>query len=132
MIEDDFYSTIKLKCGDEIFCKVAPTDEGDRTLLIVHNPITVEEIKIRGKVTGYSFEPWLKTTKDDMFIINLEDVLTMSECNDIEMIKFYQDYVRKANKSNFSKLNRKMGYISTVHEAKEILEKLYKLDSRTQ
>ena len=58
MIEDDFYSTIKLKCGDEIFCKVAPTDEGDRTLLIVHNPITVEEIKIRGKVTGYSFEPY--------------------------------------------------------------------------
>ena len=67
-----------------------------------------------------------------MFIINLEDVLTMSECNDIEMIMFYQDYVRKSNKSNFSKLNRKMGYISTVHEAKEILEKLYKLDSKTQ
>ena len=22
MIEDDFYATIKLKCGDEIFCKV--------------------------------------------------------------------------------------------------------------
>ena len=67
-----------------------------------------------------------------MFIINLEDVLTMSECNDIEMIMFYQDYVLKSNKSNFSKLNRKMGYISTVHEAKEILEKLYKLDSKTQ
>ena len=27
MIEDDFYSTIKFKSGDEIFCKVAPTDE---------------------------------------------------------------------------------------------------------
>ena len=27
MIEDDFYATIKLKCGDEIFCKVAASEE---------------------------------------------------------------------------------------------------------
>ena len=125
MIEDDFYCTIKFKCGDEIFAKVAASEEDDRTMLLVSNPIVVEEIVVRGQVTGYKFEPWLKTTKDDMFIVNLEDVLTMSESEDIEMILYYQEYVRKSNKMNYSKLDRKMGYISSVNDAKEVLEKLY-------
>ena len=125
MIEDDFYCTIKFKCGDEIFAKVAASEEDERTMLLVSNPIVVEEIVVRGQVTGYKFEPWLKTTKDDMFIINLEDVLTMSESEDIEMILYYQEYVRKSNKMNYSKLDRKMGYISSVNDAKEVLEKLY-------
>ena len=125
MIEDDFYCTIKFKCGDEVFAKVAASEEDDRTMLLVSNPITVEEVSIRGQVTGYKFEPWLKTTKEDMFIINLEDVLTMSESDDIEMIMYYQEYVRKSSKTNHSKLDRKMGYLSSVNDAKEVLEKLY-------
>ena len=125
MIEDDFYATIKLKCGEEIFAKVAASEEDTRTMLIISNPIMVEEIKVRGTSTGYKFEPWLKTTKEDMFIINLDDVLTLSESDDIEMILYYQDYIRKMFKGNNSKLDRKMGYIASVHEAKEVLEKLY-------
>ena len=125
MIEDDFYATIKLKCGDEIFCKVAASEEEGRTMLLVSNPIVVTEIKVRGSVQGYNFEPWLKTTKEDMFILNLDDVLTMTESEDIEMILYYQDYIRKMFQGNYSKLNRKMGYLSSVHEAKEVLEKLY-------
>jgi hypothetical protein len=63
-----------------------------------------------------------------MFIINLEDVLTLSESSDIEMIMMYQSYVRQSNKngSNHSKINRRMGYIANVNDAKEILEKLFK------
>jgi hypothetical protein len=125
-IEEDFYATIKFKCGDEVFAKVAASEEEDRTMLLISNPIVVEELIIRGQVTGYKFEPWLKTTKDDMFVVNLEDVLTMSESEDIEMILYYQDYVRKSNKTNYSKLDRKMGYLSSVNDAKEVLEKLYK------
>lgn len=128
MIEEDFYATVKLKSGEEIFAKVAASEEEDRTLLIISNPITINEIKNRTGVVGYKLEPWLKTTKEDMFIINLEDVLTLSESSDIEMIMMYQSYVRQSNKngSNHSKINRRMGYISNVNDAKEILEKLFK------
>ena len=49
MIEDDFYATLKLKTGEEIFAKVAATDEEDRMMLLVTNPIVVEEIKFRGQ-----------------------------------------------------------------------------------
>ena len=128
MIEEDFYCTVKLKTGEEIFAKVAASEEDDRTLLIVSNPIVIVEIKGKNGVVGYKLEPWLKTTTEDMFIINLEDVLTLSESSDIEMIMMYQSYVRHYNKGNDnkSKINRRMGYISNVNDAKEILEKLYK------
>jgi len=127
MIEDDFFATIKLKCGDEIFAKVAASDEDDRTMLIVSNPIMIEPVKSRGSVTGYKFEPWLKTSHEDLFVINLDDVLTMSESENLEMIMNYQEYIRKSTKGNFQKLDRKMGYISNVHDAKEVLEKLFNL-----
>ena len=127
MIEDDFYATVKLKTGEEIFCKVAASEEDDRTMLIVSNPIIVSEIKSRNGTIGYKVEPWLKTTKEDMFILNLEDVLTMTESSDIEMIMMYQNYIRQSTKEgNHSKINRRMGYLANVNDAKEILEKLYK------
>jgi len=129
MIEDDFYATVKLKTGEEIFAKVAASEEEDRTVLIISNPIIVSEIKSKtGAVSGYKFEPWLKTTSEDMFLINLNDVITMSESADIEMIMLYQNYIRNLGKDNssHSKLNRRMGYISNVKDAKDLLEKLYK------
>ena len=36
---------------------------------------------------------------------------------------------KKMNKSNLTKLNKKMGYITSVNEAKDVLEKLYKSNS---
>ena len=129
MIEEDFYCTLKLKTGEEIFAKVAASEESDRTMLIISNPIIVSEIKNRSKILGYKIEPWLKTTTEDMFIINLQDVLTLSESSDIEMIMMYQSYVRQSGKekNNESRINRRMGYISNVNDAKEILEKIFKL-----
>jgi len=128
MIEDDFYATLKLKTGEEIFAKVAATEEDDRTLLLVTNPIIVTEIKGRSGVMGYKMEPWLKTTTEDMFIINIDDVLTMTESSDIEMISMYQTYCRESDKTrnNQAKISRKMGYLANVNDAKEILEKLFK------
>ena len=129
-IEEDFYATIKLKTGEEIFAKVAASEEEDRTILIVTNPIIVAEIKSRTGISGYKIEPWLKTTDDDMFIINLDDILTLTESSNIEMIMMYQSYVRHSDsnsgKSKNSKINRRMGYLANVNDAKEILEKLYR------
>ena len=129
MIEEDFYATVKLKSGEEIFAKVAATEEDDRTLLIVSNPIVVDEIKSRSGTIGYKIEPWLKTTTEDMFILNLNDILTLTESSDIEMIMLHQNYMRQSNinsDSNEYKIDRKMGYLSSVRDAKEILEKIYK------
>jgi len=128
MIQDDFYATVKLKTGEELFAKVAATDEDDKTFLLITNPVIVNEIKGKLGVVGYKVEPWLKTTTDDMFVVNLDDILTLSESADIEMIMMYQDYVRQSADTtpNRQKIDRKMGYIANVNDTKELLEKIFK------
>ena len=129
MIEDDFYATIKFKSGEEIFAKVAASEEVNRTVLLVSSPIIVNEVQGKKGMLGYRIEPWLKTTKEDMFMVDLSDILTMSESSDVEMISMYQRWLRDTSKikNDEPKLSRKMGYISNVNDAKDILEKLYKL-----
>ena len=130
-IEDDFYATIKLKSGEEIFARVAASEEEDRTMLILHTPVTVGEIKNKNGLVGYKVEPWLKTTRDDMFLIDMNNVITLSESNDMEMIVMYQHFLRDSQREyhHEHRLNRRMGYISNVNDAKENLEKIFKLDS---
>ena len=129
-IEDDFYATIKLVSGEEIFAKVAASEEEDRTVLLLSSPITIGEIKNRMGVVGYKVEPWLKTTKDDLFVITMDKVLTMSETDDIDMIMKYQRFLRdSAGDSDpvaSSKLSREMGLLGNIDDTKKRLEKLFK------
>ena len=127
MMEDDFYATVKFKSGEEVFAKVSSSEEEDRTFLILSSPITIEKIKNRGGIQGYRVEPWLRTSREDLFIINIDDVLTLSESHDIETITMHQTFTKQQQYYHpEKKLNRKMGYISTINEAKESLEKLFK------
>ena len=128
MIEDDFYATLKLKSGEEIFAKVAASEEDSRTMLIINHPIVVSEIRGRSGIVGYKVEPWLKTSREDMFIINMDNVLTLSESSDMEMIGMYQNFLQdfKRDTENNTQLNRKMGYLATVNSARGYLEKMYK------
>ena len=129
-IEDDFYATIKFKSGEEIFAKVAASEEENRTMLIVHHPIIIGEIRGKSGIVGYKVEPWLKTSKEDMFIINMENILTLSESSDMEMILMYKRYLKDSenDRKNNAKINRRMGYLGNVEETKLSLEKLFKQD----
>lgn len=129
-IEEDFYATIKLVSGEEIFARVAASEEDDETLLIISSPIVIGEIRTRIGTIGYKVEPWLKTTKDDMFIINLDKILTISESSDIGMIQMYQrflkDYREEGNElSPSSKLSREMGLLGNIDDEKRKLEKIF-------
>jgi len=128
-MEDDFYATLKFKNGEEIFARIAASEEDNRTMLLVHHPILVSEIKGKQGLLGYKVEPWLKTTREDMFIINMDNILTLSESQDVEMIMMHQNFVRDSSEdiTNHSKINRRMGYLGNVNDTKEILEKLFKL-----
>ena len=128
MIEEDFYATVKLKTGEEIFAKVAASEEDDKTFLLLSNPITVCEVKNKIGIVGYKIEPWLKTTTEDMFVINKSDILTMSESSNIEMIMMYQSFVRDSHQSKniSSGINRRMGYLGNVHDTKKALENIFK------
>ena len=130
-MEDHFYASLKLISGEEVFAKVAACDEDDRTLLLLHSPVLVQQVKLPGAniVAGYKVEPWLKTNDEDMMVLDMKNIMTMVECHDIEMISIHQRYVEESSQEGTrSRIDRKMGYISSVSDAKKMLEQLYKKD----
>jgi hypothetical protein len=128
MMEEDFYAVIKLVSGEEIFSIVCPSEEDGRTMLILNNPVTIEVIVMKNiGMQGYKIDPWLKFADDDTFLLDMEKVLTISEVRDEETIDMYHKFLRKhENKNSKNPLTAEMGYLSSVSEAREMLEKLYK------
>jgi len=47
MDKEEFHAVIKLVSGEEIFAKVCPCEEEDKTILILDCPVTFENIIIR-------------------------------------------------------------------------------------
>ena len=72
-MEEDFYASLKLISGEEIFARIAACDEDNRTLLLLHHPVLVQNVKMPGAnvVAGYKVEPWLKTNDEDLSLIHI-------------------------------------------------------------
>jgi hypothetical protein len=125
---EEFYATIKMISGEEVFSKVCPCEEEDRIILILDNPVIMETITMKQLgMTALKIVPWIKLTDDTMFIVDIDKIITMTEINESSIIKMYEKYLKDLNKkTNKSKISPNMGYISSISEARISLEKIYK------
>ncbi len=127
-MEEDFYAVIKLISGEEIFSIVCPSEEDEKTMLILNNPVTIEVIVMKQiGMQGYKIDPWLKFADDDTFLLDMDKVLTISEVRDPETIEMYHKFLKQQqNKNSKSPVSAEMGYLSSVSEARKRFEKLYR------
>ena len=127
-MEEDFYAVIKLISGEEIFSIVCPSEEDEKTMLILNNPVTIEVIVMKQiGMQGYKIDPWLKFADDDTFLLDMNKVLTISEVRDQETIDMYHKFIKQQqNKNSKTSLSAEMGYLSSVSEARKRFEKLYR------
>ncbi len=122
-MEDDFYASIKLISGEEIFALVCVSEEEDESFLLLDNPVIIKPIVSKSnKITGYKISPWMMIPDDELYIISMNNILTMTEIKNANMIRIYNKY--KNNESE-SILDKNMGYISRVSDARKLLEKIY-------
>jgi hypothetical protein len=126
----DFYATLKLVSGEEIFSLVSPHKEKEKHFLMLYEPAKITEIKNKSNVSGYKIEPWLKFTDDDLFLIEKDKIITISECKSDVFIGYYKKYLREKYKlstpnPNEEKLTKEQGYVSNIKDMKSILEKIY-------
>jgi hypothetical protein len=134
MMEEEFYSTLKLTSGEEIIAKVCYLPDEDS--LLVEHPMLVEKLtqkKNGNTVQGFVLKEWISSTYESLFVIRMNQVVTMSEL-DKKIRTFYLNNLNDPNESesedtidikpkNFSK---RMGYLGSVKEAKKFLEDIYK------
>tara|TARA_B100000427_G_scaffold320703_1_gene320353 strand:- start:137 stop:532 length:396 start_codon:yes stop_codon:yes gene_type:complete len=128
MDKEEFYAVLKLVSGEEIFAKVQPCEEEDKTILMLDCPVTFENIIIRQiGVSAVRINPWLKISDDSLFVMNMDKVMTMTEVHDEHLIKVYNKFLRDKDRiSNRTDINENMGFLSSVSDARVFLEKLYK------
>ena len=72
----------------------------------------------------------LNVPTDDLYILKYDKIVTMTEItDDNQVIKFYQRYLEEDDVDievdGKVKPNEKMGFISTVEDARKFLENLY-------
>ena len=130
---EEFYSVIKLVTGGEIFALVSIDENDGDPLLVMQNPVTMKMSRSSRGMT-LRVKPWMEIPDDEFFIVKLDKIITMTEVKDESMIEFYNSYLEEDStddlndlSSHKTKLTNKMGYVSTVEEARAMLENLYKL-----
>ena len=134
---EEFYCTVKLITGEEIFALACVDDNDEDPVLVLQNPVIMKLIETRN---GYAIKvkPWLQIPGDDFFIVKLDKIVTMTEITEQKIIQFYNNYLNDEDEytdgdqllgssSNQSEVTKKMGYVTTVEDAREMLENLYKL-----
>jgi hypothetical protein len=131
-MEEEFFSTIKLTSGEEIIAKVSYLPDEDSILL--DKPMLVEKItqKRNGKSTeAFVLKDWINSTYDTMFVVRMEQVVTMSEL-DKRIEKFYLSNTDLEYKNSTSinvspdQFSKRMGYLGSIKETKKLLEEIYK------
>ena len=124
---DEFLASIKLVSGEEILSKVIVDYSESEEKVIIDNPVICHEVRSHGAniPMGYKFEPWMKMSDEDVFVLSLDKVITLSEIKDIGIIETYNHIVENGFKRMHPELNREMGYLNSVERARDIIRKLY-------
>lgn len=123
-MEQEFYASLKLVSGEEIFTLLSVAEEEGRTLLILDSPVIISPMTTKtGNIVGYKVEPWMAIPDDTMYIIDMDKVITMTEINDKQIIGIYHKFNRSSSRVN---IDRTMGLISKVDEARRSLEETYR------
>ena len=129
---EEFIAVIKLVSGEEILASVCVDETGDEPIIIAHHPVTMKMINNGLYV---KIKPWMELADDDMFVFRPDKIITMTEIKDQKVTKIYERYVEEES-SDFDvnklqaggevKPDQKMGYVSSVEDARKKLEEDWK------
>ena len=123
---EEFYCALKLISGEEIFSLVAIDESDEDPIVVLQNPV-IMKISYTEVGSIVKIKPWMEIPDDDFYMIKLDKIITMTEITDQSTIGMYDKYLNNESNSNGKvKITDKMGYISSVEDARKKLEELYK------
>ena len=127
---EEFHAVIKLVTGEEVFSLVCVDENDGDPIILLMNPVIMKVM--RNHVGQYvKVKPWMELSSDSMYVVKYDKIVTMTETKEENMIEFYNRYLNEDDvdfeDDGRTKISDKMGYISSVDDAREMLENLYKL-----
>jgi len=126
---EEFHAAIKLVTGEEIFALVCIDENDGDPIIILQNPVIMKVIT--NHIGQYvKVKPWMEIPSDDFFIVKYDKIVTMTEVKEGQMITFYERYLNDEDVDieldGKVKISDKMGYISSVEDARKNLENIFR------
>ena len=131
-MSDKFLAVVKLKTGEEIIAKIEVTPELDVMSLDCPAMVGHSSFTRRPGISVIKIEPWIKTGREQTYIVEMNNVITTCEVHDKDVIKAYNKFVKAyyetepLSKEPKPKMTKEMGYISNVKDARTSLENIFK------
>lgn len=127
---DEFYCSLKLVSGEEVFSLIMIDENNGDPVVILQNPVIMKIIQ-NNLGSMVKIKPWMEIPNDDFYLIKFDKIITMTEVKDDMVINFYKKYLNDEtdlpiDASGKVKISNKMGYISSVEDARKNLEKIFK------
>tara|TARA_B100001564_G_C20169389_1_gene458983 strand:- start:26 stop:439 length:414 start_codon:yes stop_codon:yes gene_type:complete len=129
---DEFHAVLKLVTGEEIFALVSVDENDGDPIIMLSNPVVMK--MLHSPAGQYvKIRPWLELPTEDLFLLKYDKIITMSEITDKQMITFYNKYLNDDDidieLDGQVTLNTKMGLLSTVEDARQSLENIFKYNT---
>ena len=131
-MSDKFLAVVKLKTGEEVIAKVKISPEIDTMSLDCPAMVGHSNFTRKPGISVIKIEPWIKTGREQTYIVEMNNVITTCEVSDKDVIKAYNRFVKAyyeteppMEKPN-PKMTKEMGYISNVKDARKSLENIFK------
>jgi len=132
-------ASIKLISGEEILAEVMDyIEEEEFSSILIRNPIKVELSSTRKSRKEYKLSPWIVFNKAEIHEINIKNIIGMCSVKDEDVLDEYDSFfTKKLNPGpklkrktpRNEKFNEEYGYLGSVKEFRDQLERLYKMDS---
>ena len=131
-MSDKFLAVIKLNTSEEVLAQIEMSPQGD--VMSLDYPAMIGESSFTRKpgVSIIKIEPWIKTGREKTYIVEMNNIITICEISDKDVIKAYNNFVKAyyESESPFQKskpkTTKEMGYISNVKDARKSLEDIFK------
>ena len=133
---EEFYSIIKLISGEEIFALISIDHDQEDPIVILQNPLVMKMIN-SPKGSYIKVNRWIELSSDDIFMMRLDRILTMTESRDAKLIAIYDNFIEDEEDertvdislpSQEVEITNTMGYISSVENARHKFEELFKIN----
>ena len=127
---EEFYSIIKLVSGEEIFSLVTVDESDGDPIIILQNPLIMQMFQ-NSHGAHIKVKPWIELSEDDIFLITSDKIITMTESKDNKLIEIYNNFISDDERIEIHTPNglvqpsSKMGYVSSVENARRKLESLF-------
>lgn len=133
---DEFYCILKLVSGEEILSLIMIDENDGDPIIILQNPVIMKPVTNSTGDSYVKIKPWMEMSNDDMFLIRLDKVITMTETKDVKLIQLYEYYVNDDSIEVYKpagqvKPSSSMGYVSSVEKARKNLENIFKLNKES-